>query len=43
VAPFDVPARHTETIYLVSRIEQARDRRIGALRRWIIDAVGRIT
>ena len=43
VAPFDVPARHTETIYLVSRTEQARDRRIGALRRWIIDAVGRIT
>jgi len=43
VAPFDVAARHTETIYLVSRTEQARDRRIGALRRWIIDAVGRIT
>ncbi len=41
VAPFDVAARHTETIYLVSRTEQARDRRIGALRRWIIDAVGR--
>jgi LysR family glycine cleavage system transcriptional activator len=30
-----------ETIYLVSRTEQARDRRIGALRRWIVDAVGR--
>ena len=43
VAPFDVAARHTETIYLVSRAEQARDRRIGALRRWIINAVGRIT
>ncbi|HTF01615.1 MAG TPA: LysR substrate-binding domain-containing protein, partial [Bradyrhizobium sp.] len=43
VAPFDVAARHTETIYLVSRAEQARDRRIGALRRWIIDTVGRIT
>jgi len=43
VAPFDVEARHTETIYLVSRTEQARDRRIGALRRWIIDAVGRIS
>ena len=41
VAPFDVAASHTETIYLVSRTEQARDRRIGALRRWIIDAVGR--
>jgi len=41
VAPFDFEARHTETIYLVSRTEQARDRRIGALRRWIVDAVGR--
>jgi LysR family transcriptional regulator, glycine cleavage system transcriptional activator len=28
-------------IYLVSRTEQARDRRIGALRQWIVDAVGR--
>src|SRR5216684_2818375 len=43
VAPFDVDTRHSETIYLVSRTEQARDRRIGALRRWIIDTVGRIT
>ena len=43
VAPFDVEARHTETIYLVSRTEQARDRRIGALRRWIIDAIGHIS
>jgi hypothetical protein len=25
----------------LSRTEQARDRRIGALRRWIVDAVGR--
>ena len=46
VAPFSFEARsfearHTETIYLVSRTEQARDRRIGALRRWIVDAVGR--
>ena len=41
VAPFDFEASHTETIYLVSRTEQARDRRIGALRRWIVDAVGR--
>jgi LysR family transcriptional regulator, glycine cleavage system transcriptional activator len=41
VAPFDVEADHTETIYLVSRTEQARDRRIGALRRWIVDAVSR--
>jgi LysR family glycine cleavage system transcriptional activator len=41
VAPFDVEAEHTDTIYLVSRTEQARDRRIGALRRWIVDAVNR--
>jgi LysR family transcriptional regulator, glycine cleavage system transcriptional activator len=40
VAPFSFEARHSETIYLVSRTEQARDRRIGALRRWIVDAVG---
>jgi LysR family glycine cleavage system transcriptional activator len=42
VAPFDLQTSHTETIYLVSRTEQARDRRIGALRRWIVEAVGRI-
>ena len=41
LAPFDFEPDHTETIYLVSRTEQARDRRIGALRRWIVDAVGR--
>jgi LysR family glycine cleavage system transcriptional activator len=41
IAPLDFAAEHTETIYLVSRTEQARDRRIGALRRWIVDAVGR--
>jgi LysR family glycine cleavage system transcriptional activator len=40
VAPFDVATGAGETIYLVSRTEQARDRRIGALRRWIVDAVG---
>ena len=32
-------ATHSETIYLVSRTEQARDRRIAAVRRWIVDAV----
>ena len=32
-------ATHSKTIYLVSRTEQARDRRIAAVRRWIIDAV----
>ncbi|WP_334502511.1 LysR substrate-binding domain-containing protein [Bradyrhizobium sp. AZCC 1678] len=41
VAPFDIEIGPAETIYLVSRTEQARDRRIGALRRWIVDAVDR--
>jgi LysR family transcriptional regulator, glycine cleavage system transcriptional activator len=41
IAPFDVPIRRSETLYLVSRPEQARDRRISALRRWITDAVRR--
>jgi LysR family glycine cleavage system transcriptional activator len=41
VAPFAFEARHSETIYLVSRTEQARDRRIAAVRRWIVEAVGR--
>jgi LysR family glycine cleavage system transcriptional activator len=41
VAPFAFEAAHSETIYLVSRTEQARDRRIGAVRRWIADSVGR--
>src|SRR6267154_13339 len=40
-APFDIGTSPTETIYLVSRTEQARDRRIAALRRWIVDAVDR--
>jgi LysR family transcriptional regulator, glycine cleavage system transcriptional activator len=40
IAPFDVPTSRMETIYLVSRTEQARDRRIAAVRRWIMDAVG---
>ena len=43
VAPFSFAATHSETIYLVSRTEQARDRRIGAVRRWISDAVRRAT
>ena len=43
VAPFNVQASHRETIYLVSRTEQARDRRIGTLRRWIVDAVCRVS
>ncbi|WP_210165392.1 hypothetical protein [Bradyrhizobium sp. URHD0069] len=41
MAPFDIETSPTETIYLVSRTKQARDRRIGALRRWIVDAVDR--
>jgi len=32
-------ATHSETIYLVSRTEQAHDRRIASVRRWIFDAV----
>jgi len=40
VAPFAFEPVHSETIYLVSRTEQARDRRIGAVRRWIAEAVG---
>ena len=41
LAPFEFEAARTQTIYLVSRTEQSRDRRIGAVRRWIMDAVGR--
>jgi LysR family glycine cleavage system transcriptional activator len=41
VAPFAFEAAHGETIYLVSRTEQGRDRRIAAVRRWIAEAVGR--
>lgn len=41
VAPFEFQASRMETIYLVSRTEQARDRRIAAVRRWIAEAVSR--
>ena len=41
VAPFEFPVSRMETIYLVSRVEQARDRRIATLRRWIVEAVAR--
>jgi LysR family glycine cleavage system transcriptional activator len=41
VAPFAFEAAPSETIYLVSRTEQARDRRIAAVRRWIVEAVAR--
>lgn len=40
-APFGFMPTRGETIYLVSRTEQARDRRIAALRRWITEAVAR--
>jgi hypothetical protein len=35
-------AAHSETIYLASRTEQARDRRIATVRRRIVDAVARV-
>jgi LysR family glycine cleavage system transcriptional activator len=41
VAPFTFEGAYHETIYLVSRTEQARDRRIGAVRKWIGEAVAR--
>ncbi len=41
IAPFEVPVSRMETIYLVSRTEQSRDRRIAAVRRWIVKAVAR--
>lgn len=39
VAPLTFEGACHETIYLVSRTEQARDRRIGAVRKWIMEAV----
>lgn len=39
VAPFDLPGRHAQTLYLVSRTEQAKDKRIRAFRRWMAGAV----
>jgi LysR family glycine cleavage system transcriptional activator len=41
VAPFTFEGAYRETIYLASRTEQTRDRRIGAIRRWIGEAVAR--
>lgn len=41
VSPFAFEPSHSETIYLVSRSEQARDRRIAVVRRWIAEAVRR--
>ncbi|MFO1111886.1 MAG: LysR substrate-binding domain-containing protein [Bradyrhizobium sp.] len=39
VAPVDFTSARGETIYLVTRTEQARDRRIAAVRKWIVEAV----
>ncbi len=39
IAPFDMPGRRAQTFYLVSRAEQAKDKRIRAFRRWIAEAV----
>lgn len=39
VAPFDQTGRHAQTLYLVSRTEQGKDKRIRAFRRWMQDAV----
>ena len=39
VAPFDLPGRHAQSFYLVSRSEQAKDKRIRAFRRWMGQAV----
>ena len=41
IAPFAFEAAQSETIYLVSRTKQARDRRTAAVRRWIVEALGR--
>jgi LysR family glycine cleavage system transcriptional activator len=39
VAPFDVQARRTETLYLVTRPQDAHDRRIRNFRRWLSGAI----
>lgn len=39
IAPFDLSVRHMQTLYLVTRTEQARERRIIAFRRWLFEAV----
>jgi LysR family glycine cleavage system transcriptional activator len=41
VVPFQVETRQSATFYLASRAEQARDRKLKAVRRWIVAAVGR--
>ena len=39
IAPFDLPAPHMQTLYVVTRTEQAKDRRIVACKRWLTAAV----
>jgi LysR family glycine cleavage system transcriptional activator len=39
VAPFDAKSRRTETLYLVTRPQDAHDRRIRNFRRWLVGAV----
>ena len=43
VAPIDFTSARGETIYLVTRTEQARDRRIATVRKWIVEAVRKAT
>ena len=39
VAPFDLPTPHMQTLYVVTRTEQAKDKRIVACKRWLTAAV----
>lgn len=39
VPPFDLPAPHMQTLYVVTRTEQAKDKRIAAFKRWLMAAV----
>ncbi len=42
VAPFDLPAGRTETLYFVSRPEQFQEKKVAAFRRWLVTAVQRV-
>jgi hypothetical protein len=39
VAPFDVQSHRTATLYLVTRPQDAHDRRIQNFKRWLLGAV----
>ncbi len=39
VAPFDLPVPHMQTLYVVTRTEQAKDKRIVGFKRWLAAAV----